>query len=357
MLYSSGTTGRPKGIKIPLSGEPIDTTNALIGLTQFLYDFNENMVYLSPAPLYHAAPLRYCMTVQKFGGTVVVMEKFEPEDALELIERHKITHSQWVPTMFVRMLKLPPETRAQHDVSSLKVAIHAAAPCPIPIKQEMMDWWGPVIYEYYAGTEGNGFCAISPEEWLARPGSVGKALLGEIHILDEDGTEQPPGEPGTIYFANGPVFEYHNAPDKTAESRNASGWSTLGDIGYVDEEGYLFLTDRKAHMIISGGVNIYPQEIENLLITHPKVADVAVFGVPNEDFGEEVKAVVQPIDMADAGSDLEAELIAFCRAELSSVKCPRSVDFMAELPRHPTGKLYKRLLRDQYWGNRDSKIV
>ncbi len=357
MLYSSGTTGRPKGIKIALSGEAIDAPNPLLALTQFLYGFDDTITYLSPAPLYHAAPLRYCMAAQRLGGTVIVMEKFEPEEALALIERHKVTHSQWVPTMFVRMLKLPEANRLKYDVSSLKVAIHAAAPCPVPIKQAMMEWWGPVIYEYYAGTEGNGFCAISPEEWLERPGSVGKALLGVIHILDEDGTEQPPGEPGTIYFADGPQFEYHNAPEKTAESRTADGKSTLGDVGYVDAEGYLFLTDRKAHMIISGGVNIYPQEIENLLVTHDKVADVAVFGVPNEDFGEEVKAVVQPVSMADAGPDLEIELIAFCRAHLSSVKCPRSVDFLEELPRHPTGKLYKRLLRDQYWGNRDSKIV
>ncbi len=357
MLYSSGTTGRPKGIKIPLSGEPIDAPNSLLRLTQLLYGFDGSTTYLSPAPLYHAAPLRYCMAVQRLGGTVIVMEKFDPEDALRLIEWHKVTHSQWVPTMFVRMLKLPEEVRKQYDVSSLRVAIHAAAPCPVPVKQAMMEWWGKVIYEYYAGTEGNGFCAISPEEWLARPGSVGKALLGELHILGEDGTEQPPGEPGSIFFANGPEFSYHNSPDKTAESRNADGWSTLGDVGFVDEDGYLFLTDRKAFMIISGGVNIYPQEIENLLITHDKVADVAVIGVPNEDFGEEVKAVVQPMTFADAGPDLEAELIAFCKENLSSIKCPRSIDFMEELPRHPTGKLYKRLIRDRYWGNRDSKIV
>ncbi len=357
MLYSSGTTGRPKGVKLPLSGEPIEAPNNLLALAQILYGFDGETRYLSPAPLYHAAPLRYCMSVQRLGGTVVVMEKFDPEDALRLIEWHKITHSQWVPTMFVRMLKLPEEARKQYDVSSLKVAIHAAAPCPVPVKHQMIDWWGPVIYEYYAGTEGNGFVAIGPEEWLKKPGSVGKALMGEIHILDEEGNEQPTGEAGTIFFANGNEFEYHNAPEKTAESRNAKGWSTLGDVGYVDEEGYLFLTDRKAFMIISGGVNIYPQEIENLLITHDKVADVAVFGVPNDDFGEEVKAVVQPMDMSLAGPDLEAELIAFCRENLSAIKCPRSVDFLEDLPRHPTGKLYKRLLRDRYWGNRDSKIV
>ncbi len=357
MLYSSGTTGRPKGIKLALTGEAIDAANPLLALAQFLYGFDETITYLSPAPLYHAAPLRYCMAVMRLGGTVVVMEKFDPEEALRQIEWHKVTHSQWVPTMFVRMLKLPEDIRRSYDVSSLKVAIHAAAPCPVQIKEQMLDWWGPVIYEYYAGTEGNGFCAITPEEWRERPGSVGKALLGVIHILDEDGTELPPGEAGTIYFAEGPQFEYHNAPDKTADAFNTQGWSTLGDIGYVDEDGYLFLTDRKAYMIISGGVNIYPQEVENLLITHDKVADVAVIGVPNEDFGEEVKAVVQPMDWADAGPDLEAELIAFARAHLSHVKCPRSVDFMEELPRHPTGKLYKRLIRDQYWGNRDSRIV
>jgi len=357
MLYSSGTTGRPKGIKVALNDQPIDAENALIMLTKLLYGFNEEMIYLSPAPLYHAAPLRYCMSVQRFGGTVIVMEKFDPEDYLRLVEKHKATHTQVVPTMFVRMLKLPDEVRAKYDVSSLQYAIHAAAPCPVPVKEKMIEWWGKVIYEYYAGTEGNGFCAISPEEWLTHKGSVGKALLGELHIVGEDGTEQPPGEPGTIYFANGPEFEYHNAPDKTKETRNEHGWSTLGDVGYVDEEGYLYLTDRKAFMIISGGVNIYPQEIENHIITHPKVADVAVIGVPNEDFGEEVKAIVQPMDMAEAGPELAEEIMAHCREHLSSVKCPRTVDFLEELPRHPTGKLYKRLLRDKYWGKEDSTIV
>jgi acyl-CoA synthetase (AMP-forming)/AMP-acid ligase II len=252
---------------------------------------------------------------------------------------------------------LPESVRNKYDVSSLTHAIHAAAPCPIPVKKQMIEWWGPVIFEYYAGTEGNGFCAINSHEWLAHPGSVGKALLGKLHIVDDDGHEVGTGKPGTIYFSDGPVFEYHNDPKKTAESRNAQGWSTLGDVGYVDEEGYLYLTDRKAFMIISGGVNIYPQEAENLLITHPKVADVAVIGVPNEDFGEEVKAIVQPMNWADAGPKFAEELLAYCRAQLSPIKCPRSVDFEKELPRHPTGKLYKRLIRDRYWGNRDSKIV
>jgi len=357
MLYSSGTTGRPKGIRFPLSGAPIDETAPILLLVQVLYGYREDMIYLSPAPLYHAAPLRFCMTVGRFGGTIVVMEKFDPEDALRQIEKHKITHSQWVPTMFVRMLKLPEEARSRHDVSSLEVAIHAAAPCPIPVKKQMIDWWGPVIFEYYAGSEGNGFCAINSEEWLAHEGSVGQALSGILHICGEDGEEVPPREIGTIYFESETEFTYHNDPEKTKESRHVKGWSTLGDIGYVDEEGFLYLTDRKAHMIISGGVNIYPQETENLLITHPKVNDVAVIGVPNEDFGEEVKAVVQPASWNEAGEDLAEELMTFCREHLSDLKCPRSVDFQEELPRHPTGKLYKRLIRDRYWGDHDSKIV
>ena len=259
--------------------------------------------------------------------------------------------------MFVRMLKLPEAVRRKFDVSAMKVAIHAAAPCPIPVKKQMIEWWGPVIYEYYAGTEGNGFCAINSQEWLAHPGSVGKALLGELHIVGEDGNDCPVGESGTVFFANGPEFAYHNDAKKTAESKNEKGWSTLGDVGYIDKDGYLYLTDRKAFMIISGGVNIYPQEAENILINHPKIADVAVIGIPNEDFGEEVKAVVQPMNWADATPELAEELVAYCKQQLSAMKCPRSVDFERELPRHPTGKLYKRLIRDRYWGNRDSKIV
>jgi long-chain acyl-CoA synthetase len=360
MLYSSGTTGRPKGIKVPLSGEPLGSAGGLLGLTQALYQMDENVRYLSPAPLYHSAPLRYNMAVMRHGGTSVIMERFDPEEALALIEKHQLTHGQFVPTMFVRMLKLPEADRLRYDVSSLKVAIHAAAPCPVPVKQAMMDWWGPVIHEYYAGTEGNGFCAAGPQEWLAHPGTVGRPLLGAVHICDDDGRELPPGETGTIYFSDGGTFEYHNDPDKTADSQHPSqrGWTTLGDMGYVDEDGFLFLTDRKTFMIISGGVNIYPQEVENLLVTHEKVADVAVFGVPNEEFGEEVKAVVQPISMDLAGPELAEELIAFCRAHLAHLKCPRSVDFEAELPRHPTGKLYKRLLRDRYWeGHGKSRIL
>lgn len=357
MLYSSGTTGRPKGVKLSLTGNPIGTPNALFHLVKALYAADADTVYLSPAPLYHAAPLRFCMTVQRCGGTTIIMEKFEPSEALRLIERYRVTHSQWVPTMFVRLLKLPEAEKRRYDLSSLRVAIHAAAPCPIPVKEQMIQWWGPVLFEYYAGTEGNGFTAIDSTEWLAHKGSVGRPLLGEVRIVDENGAELPPGEIGTVYFANGPRFEYHNDPQKTAGSRNEQGWSTLGDIGYVDAGGFLYLTDRKANMIISGGVNIYPQEAENVLVTHPKVADVAVFGVPNPELGEEVKAVVQPVDMADAGPELEAELIAFCQAQLARYKCPRSVDFEAELPRHPTGKLYKRLLKDRYWKGHATQII
>jgi len=351
MLYSSGTTGRPKGVKTELLDEAIDAPTPLLNVAATLYGLGPEAVYLSPAPLYHAAPLRFNMTVIRFGGTSVIMEHFDAEQALALIERHGVTHSQWVPTMFVRMLKLPAEIRQRYRHDRLRVAIHAAAPCPVEVKQQMIDWWGPVLYEYYAGTEGNGFVACTSEEWLAHRGTVGRALVGELRILGEDGEVLPPGETGTIYFANGPAFEYHNDPRKTADSRSPEGWSTLGDVGYVDAEGYLYLTDRKHFMIISGGVNIYPQEVENLLVTHPKVADVAVIGVPNEEFGEEVKAVVQPMDMRQAGRALAEELIAFCRAHLSHLKCPKSVDFEAELPRHPTGKLYKRLLRDRYWKN------
>ncbi|MEP2830171.1 AMP-binding protein [Parvibaculum sp.] len=359
MLYSSGTTGRPKGVKHPLTGGPIGEDTALEGLAMLLYGMDANSTYLSPAPLYHAAPLRWSMTVQRLGGTVVVMDHFDAEESLRLIEKYKVTHSQWVPTMFVRMLKMPEEVRAKYDVSSLKVAIHAAAPCPVPVKEQMIAWWGPVIYEYYAGSEGNGFTAINSEEWLAHKGSVGKPLNAVAHICDEEGNELPVGESGTIYFESESQFEYHNDPKKTKEARHPqhATWSTLGDIGRVDEEGYLYLTDRKAFMIISGGVNIYPQEAENILVMHPSVADVAVIGVPNEDFGEEVKAVVQPISWSDVGPALEAELMEFCKKHLSAIKCPRSIDFEEELPRHPTGKLYKRLIRDRYWGNRDSKIV
>jgi acyl-CoA synthetase (AMP-forming)/AMP-acid ligase II len=362
MLYSSGTTGQPKGIKPPLPEGDMGTVGPGPGLTllcQMIFGFEPDMVYLSTAPLYHAAPLRFSLATHRTGGTVVVMEHWDPLDTLRFIERYRVTHAQFVPTMFIRMLKLSAEERSRFDLSSLRYAIHAAAPCPVPVKRQMLEWLGPVVHEYYAGTEANGLTHCSPEDWLTHPGSVGKQLVGVVHILDEAGDEVAPGHTGTVYFESPTRFEYHNDPDKTEGSRDARGrgWTTLGDIGHVDEDGFLYLTDRKAYVIITGGLNVYPQEVENLLAVHPKVADVAVFGVPNDELGEEVKAVVQPVDVDEAGPSFEKELIAYCRQHLSQVKCPRSVDFEDELPRHPTGKLYKRLLRDRYWSGHDSKII
>jgi len=350
MLYSSGTTGRPKGIKRPLTEPSILVPNPLLKLLcSTMCGMTADSVYLSPAPLYHAAPLRFNMMCGALGGTSIIMEHFDAEEFLRLAEKHRVTQSQLVPTMFVRMLKLPEETRKKYNVSSLKGAVHAAAPCPADVKARMIAWWGPILIEYYAGSEGNGVTVSTSQDWLAHRGTVGRAVVGEVKILDDDGNELPAGETGTVYFAGGPQFAYHNDDDKTKRAYNERGWSTLGDVGYLDAEGFLYLTDRKAYMIISGGVNIYPQETEDVLITHPAVADVAVFGVPNEEVGEEVKAVVQPDDMRKAGKELEAELIAFCRQHLSPIKCPKSVDFEAELPRTPTGKLVKRHLRDRYW--------
>jgi long-chain acyl-CoA synthetase len=351
MLYSSGTTGRPKGVKrAAVEAEDIAATSPLVMLAAGLYRMGADTIYLSPAPLYHAAPLGWSMAVHKLGGTVVLMQKFDAEAALAAIERYQITHGQFVPTHFIRMLKLPPEIRSRYDLSSMTCAIHAAAPCPVPVKEAMIDWFGPVIQEYYAGSEGNGMTFITSDEWLAHKGSVGTAKLGTLHILDEDGNEVPPRSEGTIYFEGATNFVYHDDPEKTAAGRNAQGWSTLGDVGWMDEDGWLYLTDRKSFMIISGGVNIYPQEIENHLITHPRVADVAVIGGPHDEMGEEVIAVIQPVDMAEANDALRGDLITYAREKLSGVKIPRRIDFMEQLPRHDTGKLYKRLLRDQYWG-------
>jgi acyl-CoA synthetase (AMP-forming)/AMP-acid ligase II len=297
------------------------------------------------------------MTVHMLGGTVVLMHHFDAEAALANIERYRCNSGQFVPTHFVRMLKLPEEVRARYDVSSMKCAIHAAAPCPVPIKRAMIEWWGPVIDEYYAGSEGNGFTAIKAVEWLERPGSVGRAIgEAKLHVCDEDGNGLPPRAEGLVFFEAERQFEYHNDPEKTADSRNRHGWSTLGDVGWVDEDGFLFLTDRKSFMIISGGVNIYPQEIENIIVTHPSVADVAVVSAPHEEMGEQVVAVVQPMAGVEAGPALAEELTAFCRQSLSGVKTPRRIDFVEELPRHATGKLYKRLIRDRYWG-KESRIV
>ena len=348
LLYSSGTTGQPKGVKIELTGEsPEAMSEAFEAVTQ-LYGYSADSIYLSPAPLYHAAPLRFNLAIFWVGGTSIIMQRFDPAAALEAIEKYHCTHSQWVPTMFIRMLKLPEAARQQHDVSSMQVAIHAAAPCPIAVKERMIEWWGPVINEYYAGTEGSGFCAVASKDWLEHKGTVGRPLFGAVHVVGDDGNEIGAGQIGTIYFSGGTDFEYLNDPDKTLTAYNAQGWSTLGDVGYLDDEGYLYLTDRKAYMIISGGVNIYPQESEDILVMHPRVADAAVFGIPDEEMGEQVKAVIQMIDHADEGPDMAAELIAYCRDHLSSIKCPKSINFIEALPRHATGKLYKRLLKDQY---------
>jgi fatty-acyl-CoA synthase len=360
MLYSSGTTGRPKGVRKPLAGLPLGDPASVhvqiaLGLRR-LYGADEQAVYLCPAPLYHGAPLVTSMAMQRLGATVVLMERFDALASLRLIERHRVTHAFFVPTMFVRLLKLPEAERRCHDLSSLRVATHAGAPCPVEVKRQMMAWWGPVLYEYYAGTENLGATTIGPEEWLAHPGSVGRPTT-EVHIVGPDGEELPAGVPGTVYFAGGVDFEYHNDPEKTVAIRHPRGWRTLGDVGYVDAEGWLYLTDRAIDMIVSGGVNIYPREIENVLVLHPRVADVAVFGVPDPEFGEAVKAVVQPVDVAEAGPALAAELVAYCRERLAAFKCPRSVDFEPALPRDPNGKLYKRRLRERYWQGRASRII
>lgn len=355
MLYSSGTTGRPKGIKRPLSGVSPQTGNPGMMSTAAMYGMDNSTVYLSPAPLYHSAPAGYTCAVIQAGGTVVVMDKFDAEPALKLIGRHCVTHSMWVPTMFVRMLKLDPEVRARHDLSSLRCAIHAAAPCPVEVKRQMIAWWGPVIEEFYSSTEMAGYARITSREWLDRPGSVGRSQGKPFHICDEEGHELPPGESGLIYgeMQTGVRFTYHKDEEKTvgASHPRHSNWMTVGDVGYVDTDGYLYLTDRKAFMIISGGVNIYPQQIEDVLALHPKVADVAVIGVPNEELGEEVKAVVEPAPGIEPGEALAEEIKAFIREKLGRQLTPRSVDFTEELPRLPTGKLYKKALREKYWSN------
>ena len=349
MLYSSGTTGQPKGVFISDYPKDVHTPPVLAPTIGMVFGFGEETVYLSPAPLYHAAPLHYNMMVIFNGGTSVVMERFDPERALKLIEEYRVTHSQWVPIMFSRMLKLPQEVRDAYDVSSMQVAIHAAAPCPVEIKEQMIEWWGEIIVEYYAASEGIGFTMIDSPNWLTHKGSVGPALVGELHIVDDDGNELPVGEIGTVYFGGQEQrFHYHDEPGKTADAYNDKGWATTGDVGYVDEEGYLYLTDRKNFMIISGGVNIYPQEVENLLAAHEKVADVAVFGIPNEEFGEEVKAVIEPVNWADATDETAIEIMEWLRERLSSIKLPRSVDFHPKLPRMDNGKLYKRHLVDEY---------
>ena len=350
MLYSSGTTGRPKGIRRTLQELRPDDP-AVAALFPLDYAFSPDMIYLSPAPMYHAAPLAFSVRVQREGGTVVMMPRFDAAEALSCIERYRVTHSQWVPTMFVRMLKLPAADRGRYDLSSHQVAIHAAAPCPQEVKQWMIAWWGPIIHEYYAGTESNGSTRIDSPDWLAHPGSVGRAQLGILHICDDDGRELPAGEAGAIFFeCETMVFAYHNDPDKTRHAQHPlhPTWSTLGDVGYLDAEGYLYLTDRKAFMIISGGVNIYPQAIEDALVTHPKVRDAAVIGLPNADLGEEIKAVVEPADGVEGDAALAEELTAYLRTRVARYMVPKSIDFTEALPRLPTGKLYKHSLRAQY---------
>ncbi|MCV7301959.1 acyl-CoA synthetase [Mycobacterium barrassiae] len=349
LQYSSGTTGRPKGIRRELTHlKPADTPSMLAVLLTAIQVDSES-VYLSPAPLYHTAPCLWSMSAQAMGVTTVIMSKFDPESALEAIQRYKVTSGQFVPAMFVRMLKLPQEVRDSYDLSSLRRVVHAAAPCPVDIKKQMMDWWGPVVDEYYSSSEGAGITFITAEEWLKRPGSVGKPLLGVAHVLDDDGNELPAGQAGQIYFDLGVVpFVYHNDPEKTAASRDEHGWVTVGDVGYLDEDGYLFLTDRKHHMIISGGVNIYPQEAENMLITHPKVLDAAVFGIPDDEMGQRVKGVVQTVDPADASEEFGEELLVWLRERLAHYKCPKSISFEAQMPRTESGKMFKQELIKKY---------
>jgi long-chain acyl-CoA synthetase len=350
LQYSSGTTGRPKGIRRELTGlSPGEAPNMLMPLLNAVGITGES-VYLSPAPLYHTAPSFWSMSVQSLGGTVVVLEKYDPQGALESIQRHSITHGQFVPAMFVRMLKLPESVRNSYDVSSSKRVVHAAAPCPVDIKKQMIAWWGPIVDEYYAASEGIGASFIRAEDWLAHPGSVGRPLVGIPHILDDDGAELPPGQPGEIYYEGGYPFEYLKDEVKTSAARDRHGWATVGDIGYLDDDGYLYLTDRRHHMIISGGVNIYPQEAEDLLITHPKVLDAAVFGIPDEDMGQSVKGVVQTVDLADATDEFGTELLDWLRNRLAHYKCPRSISIEAQLPRTDAGKLYKQTLVAKYSG-------
>ncbi|SNR60722.1 fatty-acyl-CoA synthase [Haloechinothrix alba] len=352
MLYSSGTTGEPKGIKTALPDASVsDPGEPITHLLQRMYELTAADVYLSPAPIYHAAPLNWCGALHALGATVVMMKRFDAEGALRAIEHFGITVTQVVPTMFVRMLKLPEKTREAYDMSSLRVAVHAAAPCPTDVKRAMIDWWGPILHEYYGSTEGNGITFIDTEQWLRKPGSVGRAALGTARICDDDGAELGAGEVGLVYFERDHLpFEYHNDPEKTkiAQHPQHPTWTTVGDVGYLDEDGFLYLTDRKSFMIISGGVNIYPQEIESVLTLHPAVDDVAVIGVPDTDMGEQVKAVIKPAHELEASNQLGEELIEYVRSRLAHYKAPRSVDFVTTLPRTATGKLRKGELRDQY---------
>jgi long-chain acyl-CoA synthetase len=358
MNYTSGTTGNPKGVRRKLLG--ISPEEAALGLSGLLFLFGiqprEGNVHLLGSPLYHTAVLRFSGAALHLGHTVVMMDKWDPERCLALIEERKVTHSHMVPTQFHRLLALPEEVRSRYDVSSLRHMIHAAAPCPVDVKRRMIEWWGPVIDEYYAASEGGG-TLVTTEEWLKKPGTVGRPWpISEIAIFDDEGNRLGPGQIGTVYMSmQTGDFEYHKDRSKT-ESNRIGSFFTVGDVGYLDEDGYLFLCDRKADMIISGGANIYPAEIENVLLAHPKVADAAVFGIPNDDWGEEVKAVIEPAPGVEPSPELASEIIAFCEGKLARFKTPKSVDFVSEMPRDPNGKLYKRKLRDPYWVGRERAI-
>jgi acyl-CoA synthetase (AMP-forming)/AMP-acid ligase II len=359
IIYTSGTTGRPKGGMRPLKGTHPGTDMDPMGrVLSDMFGFDEDTRYLMPgAPLYHAAPLRFTMVITRSGGTNVVMKNFDAEAALAAIETHQIGHSQWVPTMFVRLLRLDSEVRRSYDLSSHIAALHAAAPCPAWAKEQMIDWWGPILLEYYGASEGGGVTMISSQEWQKHRGSVGRPIVGKLHIVDNKGRECPTGETGVVYAENALPIEYLGDTEKTAGVRTTEGWETVGDMGYLDCDGYLYLTDRKNNMIISGGVNIYPQEAEDALSQHPKVADIAVIGIPNDEFGEEVKGVVQLVDPSDASEETSEELLDYCRQKLAHYKCPRTIDFIDELPRAPSGKLYKRRIQDPFWVGHASRVV
>lgn len=346
LQYSSGTTGRPKGIKRALMQAPKTAAEDMKTFLLALIGATGESTYLCPAPLYHTAPFMWTMSMLRMGATVVLMQKFEPKAALALIEEHRVTHGQFVPTMFARMLKLPDADRLAHDVSSLQGVVHAAAPCPIEVKRQMIDWWGPIVNEYWSSSEGAGFTFINAEDWLAHPGSVGIPVLGKLHICDPAGNELPVGEQGMIW-AEGVDFTYLNDPGKDSSTTSREGWRSVGDIGRFDEEGYLYLTDRANFMIITGGVNVYPQEAENRLIEHPRVYDAAVVGMPDDELGEVAVGVVQLIDSAEASDELVAELTSWCEQKIARYKCPRRIEFTTQLPRTETGKLFKRQLRDQ----------
>lgn len=360
MLYSSGSTGRPKGIRqvLPDSGPDsgIDGLSRMFAIYAQRYGWGEDTVYLMPCPLYHSGPMRFAMAMQHLGAALVVMDAFDAEAALALVERYRVTHAHWVPTMLVRLLKLPDAVKARYDLSSLRVIVHGAAPIAPDVKRAAIDWFGPILEESYGGTEGNGLTMITSAEWLAHPGSVGRPFLGAVHVLDDEGRELPAGEVGTIWFSGGPAFAYHGDPERTAQAHDVQGRSTLGDIGYLDAEGYVYLTDRRGNMAISGGVNVFPQEAENRLISHPEVADAAVFAVPDEDMGEVLQAAVQPLRQGIDTALLQAELAAWCRAGLAAIKCPRGWEFHERLPRHDTGKIYTRHLKQAWLARHENEL-